>query len=832
MWRNYLKISLRSFVFNKLFSFVNVFGLAVGLASVMLIGLYVADELGYDRYHDDATRLFRISRDFYPVNGSEELLLATNAAPAAELLKTDFPEIEATALAYGGRVLLSRDEIDFYIDAVQFVDPGFLNMFHFEWVAGDPATALNELSGIVLTESTARRYFGDESPLGATLQLENIRPLTVTGVIRDLPQNTHLNANAFASLEPVLRRFGEQARSSWNENISFHTYVKLAPGASMQALQERFPEFIDRHIGENASQWTGLSALPVTDIHLQSTRQGEMKTPGSMADVLTLITAACGILVIACFNFMNLATAISALRAKEVGVRKSIGARRRQLTWQFLGEALGTTVLATLVAVVIVELLMPAFNGFTGKPLAFDLFSDRSMQAALLLLVLVVAGGAGAYPALYLSAFNPAKVLRSRIHSNTGGVVFRNLLVVLQFSISIVIVIATAVVLTQTRFARERDPGFTRDQLVILNGPPSQGLTQRWETLKTELGAHADIVDISASSLIPGQENLNSFSVRKAGEVDNLDFPLPFLFVDYAFFETYEVSLLSGRTFSEEFPSDRVSLPVMDPAPSADSLTNTGNSLISANFILNASAARDFGWSPDVAVEQDLDLARNGYTLHGKIIGVVDDSNFESVHFNVKPTVFILTPSGTWADQYPTLTSASIRISGGNVNDTLAFIDRTWEKIIPEFPVTRSFLSERMDGLYRSDMRLGQLYSYFSVLAILLACLGLFGLATFNAQRRTKEIGVRKVMGGSVWSIVLLLANDFSKLVLLSNLIAWPVAYFAMERWLQNFAYRIDLTPLVFIGSGLIALCVAWVTVGGTAAKAASAKPVLALRYD
>jgi putative ABC transport system permease protein len=828
VFRNYLDIALRSLLSNKLFSVINVFGLAVGLASVLLIGLYVADELGYDRYHADSERLYRISQDFFPVNGSSAVLLATNAAPAAELLKADFPEIEVSARAFGGRVLLSRDEVDFYIDAVQFVDPAFLDMFHFDWIAGDPATALNELSSIVLTESTARRYFGDANPLGATLELENTRPLTVTGVIRDLPHNTHLHANAFTALEPLLRRFGERARSSWSENISFHTYVKLAPDASMQALQQGFPAFVDRHIGSDASQWTGLSALPVRDIHLRSTRQFDMKPPGSMANVLTLITVAFAILMIACFNFMNLATAVSALRGREVGVRKSVGARRGQLVRQFLAEALGTTLLATVVAVAIAELLMPVFNGFTGKSLVFDLLSDRALQLSLLMLVLIVGCGAGAYPALYLSAFNPAKVLRSRMSSGAGGVVFRNLLVVLQFSISIILVIATAVVLMQTRFARERDPGFTREQLVILAGAPTQGLTQQWETLKAELLSHPDIVQVSASRLTPGQENPNSFSVRRAGEVEDLDFPLPFLFVDHGFFETYEVQLLSGRTFSEEFPADRIALPNVSTAESAVATDKTLNS----NFILNASAAGDFGWSPEAAVEQELELVRDGYTLRGRVVGVVDDSNFESVHFSVKPMVFLLTPSGTWADQYPTLTSASIRISGRNLIETLAFIDQSWEKIVPEFPVTRSFLSEQMDALYRGDMRLGQLYSYFSALAIVIASLGLFGLATFNAQRRTKEIGVRKVMGGSLWSIVLLLTNDFSRLVLISNVIAWPFAYFAMSRWLEQFAYRIDLTPLVFIGSGLIALCIAWVTVGGTAAKAARQKPVLALRYE
>lgn len=823
MMRNYLETALRGAMAHRLFSCINLFGLAAGLASVILIGLYVSDELSYDRYHTDSDRLYRVSQDFYPVNGSAELRLAANAPPAAELLKADFPEIVQNARLFGGRVLLTNEDVAFYEDAVRFVDPAFTQMFHFDWIAGDPATALSQPFDIVLTESVARRYFGDEDPLGKTLKLENALDLNVAGVIHDLPGNTHLSVNVLASVELVLRRFGERARTSWNENISFHTYIKLAPGVAIETLEQRFPEFIDRHVGENASQWTGLSTLAVPDIHLHSVQQAEMKEAGSMATVITLLTVAGAILLIACFNFMNLATALSALRGKEVGVRRSIGAERRQLVWQFLGEALGMALLATVVAVAIVELVLPAFNAVTGKTLSFNLLSDGRLQLALLALVMVTGFGAGAWPAFYLSAINPVQALRSRSGGMPGGVLFRNVLVTLQFSITIVLVITTAVVLLQARYARERDSGFNSEQVVILNGSPTQGVTQRWETLKDELLAHPDIVEATASNLVPGNENPNSFSVRRAGTRQDLDTPLPFMFVDYGFFETYDVRLLGGRTFKEEFATDRVALPTPDAAPTEE---GTGN------FILNASAARNFGWTPDEAVGQPFDVTRNGRTLRGTIVGVVDDVYFESVYFNVKPMMFVLAPAGTWLDGYSTLNSAALKITGTDTAATLAFIDRTWQQVIPEFPVTRSFLSDGLDALYREEQQLGQLYSYSSLLAILIACLGLFGLATFNAQRRIKEIGVRKVMGGSVWSIVLLLTNDFSKLVLVSNLIAWPIAYVAMERWLENFAYRIDLTPLVFIGSGLIALCIAWVTVGGTAAKAANQKPVLALRYE
>ena len=822
MFRNYIDTALRALLTHKLFSFINLSGLAIGLASVILIGLYVRDELSYDGYHADVERLYRVSRDYYPVNMPEELLLATNAAPAAPLLKADFPEVEESARLYGGRVLLSWDDIAFYDDA-KFVDPAFFRMFSFDWLAGDAASALERPLTIVLSESAARKYFGAADPLGRTMELENAMPLTVTGVIRDLPGNTHLTGNAFVALESLLSVFGEGERTNWN-SASYYTYIKLAPGASIDTVQQGLPAFVDRHVGENASQWTGLSAMPVNDIHLHSTRQFEMKPPGSMANVVTLITVAFGILLIACFNFMNLSTALSALRGREVGVRKSIGAARGQLVRQFLLEAFGMVALGIIVAVAIVELLLPAFNGFTGKALTFDLLHDGVLQAGLLLLLVIVGCGAGLYPAFHLAASNPVKVLRSGTHGTAGGVLFRNLLVILQFSISIVLVIATAVVLLQTRYARSLDTGFTPEQVVMLNGTPTQGLTAQWEALKDRLLDHPDVVAVTASNLAPGMENLNSFEVRRPGASEMK--VVPFLFVDYDFFETYEVPVLSGRTFDEDFPADRITLSAPNAAPAA------ADTSLGGNYILNVSAARAFGWTPDEAVDQQLDLQRMGVRMNGRVVGVVADSNFESARFSTKPLLFILSPQGRWGNEFPTLASAAVRIRGSNPAATLEFIDRTWTEVVPDFPVTRSFLSERIDALYQDDSRLGQLYSWFAALAILIACLGLFGLATFNAQRRIKEIGVRKVMGGSVWSIVLLLTNDFSKLVLISNLIAWPAAYFAMQRWLENFAYRIDLTPLVFIGSGLIALCIAWVTVGGTAAKAASAKPVLALRYE
>ncbi|HWK54774.1 MAG TPA: FtsX-like permease family protein, partial [Hyphomicrobiales bacterium] len=601
-----------------------------------------------------------------------------------------------------------------------------------------------------------------------------------------------------------------------------HTYARLAPGADIDTVSATFPAFIDRHvppgIGQpRASQSTGIAAMNIRDIHLHSTRQNELREPGSMATVLALTTIAVGIVLIACFNFMNLSTARSILRGREVGIRKTIGAQRRQLIMQFFGESLGMALAATGVAIVLVELTLPAFAAFSGKMLEFDVWGNASLQGALVLLVLVVGIGAGFYPALCLSAFKPAQVLKHRIGFGVKDAVFRNLLVVLQFSISIALVAATAVVLLQMRYVGNFDPGFDKEQVVVLNGSPSLGLTERWNVLRGELLRMPNVAGVTASNLAPGRENLVGTMVRIEGAPVDEAVMFFTLIVDYGFFETYRIDLLAGRRFNQDFPGDAL------PSGSAREKQ--------ANVILNESAAREFGWSPEQAIGQLVmtGLDGEGAThIRGSVVGVVADSNFESLHHDVKPQLFLLGQQGP----RPDFSAASVRITGEDLAGTLARIDSAWKAVIPEFPVSRHFLSDDFEALYQDDARLGQIFSSFAALAILVACLGLFGLATFNAQRRVKEIGIRKVMGSSVWSIVLLLTNDYSRLVLLANLIAWPVAYAAMERWLENFAYRIDLTPLVFIGSGAIALCIAWVTIGGTAAKAASAKPVLALRYE
>jgi putative ABC transport system permease protein len=811
MFRNYLTTAINNLLKNKVFTLINLVGLTIGLASTLMIGLFVFDELSYDKQYADADRIYRISRDFAPDN----LFLATNAPQVAELLKQDFPEIEQSARIFGGQYLLSRDEVAFYENNIRFADNSFFDIFKLEWLAGDPARALEEPNTIVLTESIAKKYFGTEQAMGQTLMYERAVPLQVTGIIRDLPHNTHLDLSVLVSMPTLLPIVGQGYFEDWANN-SFYTYVRLAPGVDIDDLSSQFISFMQRHFRENAELSTGLSAMPLSDIHLHSTRSEEMLPPGSINIVYVFSAVALFILLIACLNFMNLSTARSLRRGREVGVRKALGASRGQVARQFVGESLLLTILASLLALMLVEVLLPYFNSFIDKDLALNFFSDPRIPAMMLGLIAVVGLVAGSYPAFFLSGFKPGQVLRSVLGSS-GSIGLRNSLVVLQFSIAIVLVAATLVVVQQLKYARSFEQGFQKDQVVILKGPPTVGLGSQWAAMRDELLGHPEIRSVTASWRTPLQVNTNSLFARQEGNDDGIN--LTFMYVDYDFFETYEIPVLAGRIFNEDFPADRMR--PNDP---------NGERVRGSGVVLNRRGAIQFGWSPEEAIGKIMNFYVASGPRAATVIGVVEDSNFESVRSDLKPTIFLLPPYLQF--DVASMPNGSIRIAGNDVSGALAHIDSVWKRFMPEFPIERHFLDEDFETLYLAEDKQARLFYCFALLAIFIACMGLYGLASFNAERRTKEIGVRKVMGGTVWSIVLLLTNDFSKLVLLSNLIAWPVAWFAMERWLSNFAYRIDLGPFVFVGSGLIALSIAWVTVGGTAAKAASAKPVLALRYE
>ncbi|HWK55416.1 MAG TPA: ABC transporter permease [Hyphomicrobiales bacterium] len=808
----HLKFALRQLAGNWLYSAINIIGLSIGLACCLLILLYVRFESSYDQAWQQSDSLYRISREYYPLEGARARVPASNNAPVAPALLEDFPDlVQAAARVFGGDVFLEAGDIGFQERAVRFADPSLLEVFDFQWLAGDPATALDAPASIVLTESLARKYFGSTDVVGETLRLLQQMDLRVTGVIADLPLNTHLNLDGVVSLSTVAMGFGSTFLQAWNRNTDFHTYLRLQSPAAAQPLQQRLGDFLSRHASAEAAQASSLVMMPIADIHLHSDRDEEWLPPGNIGTVRAFIVIAFAILAIACINFLSIATARSTRRAKEVGMRKAIGATRLQLALQFLAESGLTVLLSLLGALALMEVALPAFGAFTHIPVSRMALLDGRMLTTFALLLMTLSVLAGAWSAFFMSSLKSAAALGGVMVQK--GVWTRNVLVVCQFAIAITLVVATLVIQTQRSFIGNADLGFDKEAIVALRTPEIRGFGEQWPALKNALLASPAIEEVTASHYLPFGFNDNQVPIKLRGSA--VETRIQYMLVDYDFFETYGIGLLAGRAFSEDFPSDVLA-------------TNDEEGTALA-FALNRSAARALGMNPDEAVNATLEFP--GALFSGTVVGVTEDVYFETFRMGERPLIFILAPPQV-EQPFNTMRDASIRVAPGAMAAALAHIDATWTALNPGKPLNRHFLQEDFDALYLADARQGQLLTVFAGIAIALACFGLFGLASFNAEKRTKEIGVRKVMGSGVWNIVWLLTNDFSKLVLIANLIAWPVAWLAMERWLEAFAYRIDLTPLLFIGSSAIAFCIAWVTVGGIAAKAASAKPVLALRYE
>jgi putative ABC transport system permease protein len=794
--------TVRRLLKDKLFSALNITGLGVGIACCVLVALYLRDELSYERHFSKADRIYRIGVTLQPSDGNAAMELATNAPPLAPLMQADFDEVEAYARVASWRPAVQVDGGDaLYLPAL-LADASLFELFDFTWLAGDPATALQQPSAVVLTASAAQRLFGSADVLGRSLNLPDQQIAMVTGVLADLPTTTHLQFDMLAPIALAAQIYNPRILDSWFTQ-AFHTYILLKPGTTIDTVQPRLSDLIARHLDQEAAGVFLQQAVPLRDLHLHSNRRNELSTPGSMTTVLAAALIAVVILGMACINFTNLATAQAAQRAKEIGVRKAIGANRGQLLRQFLGESLLMAALATAVGSVLVELSLPAFNALLQKNLRFDLL-QLAVSLPLLLLTLVVGVVAGLYPALYLSSHQPTAVLRGVVSCGKHGLWLRNLLVIVQFSAAIALLVCTATLYLQVDFIRNQNPGYDHAQVVVLSNLGREGVGRQWDAIKQQLQSIPGVEHVTAAHHVPTQVVNRSYFLHYEGGSERRTVTTVLADADYL--ETFGLTLLAGEGWTPGQPS----------------------------YLLSATAAQQLGWSPQDAIGKWIDPGCCGFQ-RALVSGVVQDVQYGAFHTSTGPVLYAIPPEPTAVITSETrlgLEQIAIKVAGNNFADALVAIDRVWQQFRPDHPITRALLDDQFATLYREEERQGRMLMAFAGLAIFIACLGLYGLAAFNAQRRTKEIGVRKVMGSSVWQIVLLLTNDFSRLVLLSNLLAWPIAYYAMNRWLENFAYRIDLTPLIFIGSGLIALCIAWVTVGGTAAKAASQKPVLALRYE
>ena len=796
---NYIKIALRNLKRHKGYTFINIAGLAIGMACCILIILYIYSELNYDRYHENADRIYRLGTNFDV--GKMHAKTAVSNHPIGPTLSRDYPEVlNATRIRpYMPRTLVEYKEKQFFEEKIFYADNSVFDVFSFPIIRGDHKSALVTAYSLLITEDVAKKYFGDEDPIGKILRLNNDSDFSVTGIIKNVPPNSHFTFDMLCSFETLYQHNPEQ-REKWMGDFNNYTYLLLQENYDFRELEQKFPQLIDKHIGRILKLLGGKVEFflqPLTNIHLHSNLEGEISGNSDIAYVYIFAAIALFILLIACINFMNLSTARSAKRAKEVGMRKVLGSYRGQLIKQFLSESVTYSFLAFFIALTLVQLALPLFRSLSGTTLNFQFAEISWLVPCLIGFVFLVGLVAGSYPAFFLSAFRPVRVLKGHLKAGTANSRFRSVLVVLQFAISIVLIAGTGVIMNQLHYMKERRLGFNKEHVVVL--PIMEGsIMQSIETIKEELKSHTGVVSVAASSSVPGHGVSRHNAFLPEGFELNESQMIGAISIDHNFIPTLDMEVVAGRNFSPEFVTDS-----------------------SKSALINETAAQEFGWVDPVG-KTITELTGNGITK--TVIGVVRDFHVESLHKKIEPLYIENEPSG--------FGYISIRIRPRNVSGTMDFLRKKWKEFGSGGTFDYAFLDESFDSQYRAEERLSTIFSYFTLFAIFIACLGLFGLASFTAEQRTKEIGIRKVLGASVYGIVILLSKEFAKWVLIANIIAWPVAYYAMNKWLQDFAYRINMGVWIFILAGAFALIIALLTVSYQAVKVALSNPVEALRYE
>jgi len=793
MIKNYLRIAFRNLWKHRVYSFLNILGLTIGMSACFLIFLYVRFELSYDNFHSKKDRIYRINCDIK--TPTETINAGVCSAPMAINAKEEFPEIEKVVRFDPNSFLVRRGEIKFQEDGAVMADSTFFEVFDFSLLRGDPLTALREPFSVVLSESTAKKYFANTDPMGQTLLLTDAgRPTKVTGVMKDMPENTLLKADLLIS-KSTSRRFDSSEDRRWG-SFGMYSYALLKPNTNALALEKKFPAFLDKRDGtemKKSQMFFSLFLQPLQDVYLKAGKRGAPDT-GSMSNVFIFSIVGAFILLIACINFVNLTTARSTERAKEVGIRKVVGADRGQLTNQFLGESILQALIAFVLAVGVCALLIPLFNFLAGKTVSTGVF--RHPEYILWLLGIAVGIGllAGIYPALVLSAFQPIVVLKGRFATGTKGMLLRKGLVVFQFVISIAFIASTLIVYSQLTYMRSQDLGFNNQQMLVLD---THGDNHK-KALRDEIAKLPGVISTAMSSSVPGGGNPGAYSQVQNKKGDMQIANLDLYFVDFDYIKQYKMKIIAGRAFSRDYGTDTTKA-----------------------MILNESAVRLFGYSsPQEAIGRKF----SQWGREGQIIGVVKDFHFRSLKTQIKPLSMRIEPDGC------DLISANVRMS--DVKKTIAAIDSKWKTVIPYRPFSYYFADEFFDRQYRGEERFGKLFFNFAVLAIFISCLGLLGLASYATLQRTKEIGIRKVLGASVTGIVNLLSKEFLQLVLLAFLIATPVSWYFMAKWLKDFDYRIDIQWWIFALAGAMAFLIALLTISFQAIRAAVSNPVKSLRTE
>ncbi len=812
MLKNYLSVAIRNLFKHKFYSLINILGLSIGLTCFLMISLFVIDELSYDKFHTNADRIYRM--DFNGTINGSEFITALASSPAGPTMIEDFPEVEdAIRFRTTGNWLVKKKdgEENFNQEDVLWVDKNLFEFFNFKLIYGDPATCLERPKTLVLNRTEATKIFGEVDPVGEMVILDNEDEWEVTGVFEDIPNNSHFNASMFFTMESL-----DEAQSKFWMSFNFNTYLRLQEGTNLAEMESKFPALIEKYIGPEIEQFmgatmeefyesgnnAGFELFPLKDIHLKSDKLGELGPNSDMNYVYVFTAIAAFILILACINFMNLSTARSAGRAKEVGLRKVMGAYRTQLIRQFLAEAFIITFISIVIAYAISFIILPMFNQLADKLIDANSLFTSGFLITMVGVLLVVGLLAGSYPAFYLSKFRPVETLKGKLNLGLKGGGLRSVLVVLQFCVSIIMIIGTSIVFQQLNYIQNKKLGYSKDHIVMIHDPWMMG--DKSDSYKNEVIQHSNILSGTMSSFLP----------VKTADNNNVWFPgssatkeETYVFhefrVDHDYMETLGIEMVAGRNFSTDFLSD------------------------SSAIVLNEAAVRQLGWDIETAVSKNLSTygGSNDQPVveQYKVIGVVKDFHFTSLRDNIEPLVFELGRSRGYV---------SFKISSENIPATIDFVQDKWDEFAPGQPFQYSFLDERFNDMYKAEQKLGEIFSVFAFLAIFIACLGLYGLAAFTAEQKTKEIGIRKVLGASIMSIITLLSKEFLKLVMIAFLIGSVAAYFLMNNWLQDFENRTNINFLVFILAGIVALVIAWVTMSFQSWNAARVNPAKSLKDE
>ncbi len=801
MIKNYFKTALRNIARNKLFTFLNILGLSLGLATAILILFWVQDELSYDRYHKNAENIYRISGDYH-LNGVS-VKVASSPPPMASTLIRDYPEVvNACRFRQIGPRMFGIDDQRIRINDLTYADSTCFELFDIPLVLGDPKSALNEPNCVVLNETTAKVFFGHENPLDKTIRMEDMT-LMVKGVYKDIPENSHFHFDLMISM-PTLDRSFEQ---NWLTN-NFHTYILLHPGADPLKLEKQMQEMIVKYVGPDLERFMGqkledfekddhasFGLQKLTDIHLHSDLMAELSTNSDINNVYIFSFIAIFILIIACINFMNMSTARSEGRGKEVGIRKVAGALRGQIVFQYLLESFVITLISYFIAMILVEIYLPTFNDLSGKNINIHYFEPQTLLI-LAFIILSTSFISGSYPSFYLSSFQPIATLKGTLRTGKSSGYLRNILVILQFFTTIILISCSIFVYNQLHYIQSKKLGFDREQLICVHN--MNALEHNANSFKQELLNHPEILNASISSYLPVPSSMNNSVAFPDGDHSKIVSMFHWV-VDADYIDTYKMKMIDGRNFSEDYGTD------------------------SLNILINEAAMKQFGWESIEGHFIERYIDNEGGTADFKVIGLIKDFHYQSLKESISPMLMVLGERGYYL---------SLRYEADKTQDIVKLLETKWNEFVPNYPFEYSFVNERFNNIYFQEQRIAQIMKIFTILAIVIASLGLFGLTAFIAEKRTKEIGIRKVNGASLFSIFMLFTKDMAKLVLIAFALAVPLTWYVMDNWLNNFSYRIEISWLVFVGSGIISFLIALITISYQAYIASARNPVVSLKYE